>query len=197
MSNTKAVTVLAAVLVAVLVPGVFAQNVERPLQKGLKTSDQVTVVASDITIPTDDLAKAGEIFYKAFDDLAMTAEAEGFTMLGPSYIAMKSLKPPQGGDMPFRLQLVVVEEPTEEDLAAEYGFEIETLQAIPVAYAYHKGELDQLQGTFMGLFAWLGAQQLQPIGPPRIIMYPPTEGEEPNVAEIQVPVNPPAETVED
>ena len=63
------------------------------------------------------------------------------------------------------------------------------LEAAPqkVAYTFHKGPMDESQGTTMGLINWVMEQELQPTGGPEFVMNL-SEGEEPNVAEIRLPV---------
>ena len=161
---------------------------ERALQMGTKTSDAGYAVAVDVTIPLNDLAKAGVTFGKAFDDLATMAEAEGFTMLGPTRIVLKSLGPTPEQTMPFQLQMMIVEQPTDEDLKAQLGFAILKLEPQKVAYTYHKGTLDQVQMSFMGLMLWLEQQGLQPAGMPWMVIYSTQGGGEPQVCEIQAPV---------
>jgi len=161
---------------------------ERAVQMGTKTSYAGYAVATELVMPIDDQAKAGKTFEKAFDDLASMAEAEGFTLLGQAQIVMQSLTPPADGRMPLQLQLVIIEQPTEEDLKAEPGFKIVKLQGQKVAYTYHKGALDQIQMAMFGLVTWVTGNQIQIVGAPWIIIHFTPEGDEPQVAEIQMPV---------
>jgi hypothetical protein len=175
--------VVGALLVA---SGALAQ--ERALQMGTKTSDAGYAVGVDVTIALDDMAKAGETFEKAFDNLATMAEAEGFTMLGPTRIVLKSMGPTADQKMPFQLQMLIIQQPTDEDLKAQLGFALVKLEPQKVAFTYHKGTLDQIQMSFMGLMTWVQQNGLQFAGLPWIVIYPTAEGGEPQVCEIQAPV---------
>jgi len=161
---------------------------ERAMQTGTKTSDAGYAVAVDVSIPLDDMGKAGATFGAAFDDLTSMAEAEGFTLVGFSRVAMKSMGPTPDNRMLFQLQMPVMEQPTEEDLATDFGFEILQLHAQEVAYTYHKGSLDQVQAAFMGLIAWVQQNGRQLAGFPWMVVYPGSDGGEPSGCEIQAPV---------
>jgi effector-binding domain-containing protein len=116
------------------------------------------------------------------------AEAEGLTLLGPFRIVLKNMGPTAEGTMPFQLQLPIIDQPTDEDLQADYGFEIVVLDAVEVAYTFHKGSMDQLQAPFMALMNWVPENGKQIAGLPCMIVYSVPENEEPSIVELQVPV---------
>jgi len=175
-----------AALGMLVASGTIAQ--ERAVQTGTKTCDAGYAVAVEVTIPLDDMEKAGETFGKAFDDLQSMAEAEGFTLLGPTRIVLRNMGPTADGTMPFELQMLIIEQPTDADLQAQLGFAILRLEPQEVAYTYHKGTLDQIQMSFMGLINWVQETKLQLAGLPWMVMYPALDGGEPRSCEIQVPV---------
>ena len=161
---------------------------EKAIQIGTKTSSGGYAVTTEVVVAVDDGAKATAAFGKAIENLTNMATAEGFTLLGPARIAMKSMGPGADGKLPTALELPIIDQPSDEDLKAQYGFGIVKLEEQKVAYTYHKGALDQLQMTMFGLLTWIGQQQLQIAGMPSITIYPDAKAAEPQVAEVQVPV---------
>jgi len=158
------------------------------MQMGTKTSDAGYAIAVDMAIALDDMAQAEDAFGTALDDLASMAEAEGLTLVGPWRVALRSMGPTEDREMLFQLQMPIMEQPTEEDLAAEYGFEILQLAAQQVAYTYHKGPLDQVQMSLMGLIGWVQQNGMQLEGLPWMVIHHGPDGGEPEGCELQAPV---------
>ncbi|MGQ9733171.1 MAG: hypothetical protein ACUVX8_18090 [Candidatus Zipacnadales bacterium] len=177
----------AMIALLLLVAGVKASPQQHAIQRAVKTSQPAYALAMEVAIPLNDMARAGEIMEQAYEDLFAVATAEGFTPLGEMQIGMPSMMPVEG-KIPFQVLLVVIEEPTAEDLAPNATPKIAKIEPQKVAYTYHKGALDQLQMTFFGLFTWIGQQGLEIIGAPRIVIHPNPSGGEPQTAELQIPV---------
>lgn len=177
-----------ASLLTVLLIGGSGLAQERAAQIGTKTCDGGYAAALDVAIPINDAEQAAGIMSKAFADLRAMAQAEGFTMLGTFRIMTKSMTPTPDQKMAFQVQMLFIEELTAEDLQAEFEFSIVKLEPQKVAYTYHQGALDQVGTTIMRLLTWIGGNNLQMAGPPWIVVHLSANGSEPQVAEIQVPV---------
>jgi len=178
--------IIAFALTILAIPFAAAQAPAREMQIGTKTSDIGYAISLAIEIPTDDIQATEGILQDNFALLKEATEAAGFTPVGPARIEVEiSFENRPQGDIPAKLQLVVAEQPTDEELD-DANLNIVVLEPVKVAYTYHKGSLRDLQISFMRLGQWVLGQGLEPNGFPRIIAYAP--GAEPGVAEIQIPV---------
>lgn len=181
------IVVVTALTSAALVQG---QAPEREIQTGVKTTGDGWALMTQVTVPIDDFGAAGKIFEDALGKLHAGAQARGLTPLGPGRIVMLSMPaaPPEDGALSLEVQVPFIEQPTDEDLDVAGDLVIVPIEAAKVAYTYHRGPLEQLQGSFMRLFGWVIANGHQPAGGPRIIAYAVSDDPSLQTAELQVPI---------
>ena len=187
-SRLTAMVVATIVLASAAV--VHGQAPEREMQTGVKTTADGWAVMTQVTVSVDDFGAAAKTFEDAFEKLWNSALAMGLTPLGPGHIVMMGMPvaPPEGGELSLEVQLPIIEQPTDEDLDAAGDLFIVPMEATKVAYTYHKGPFEQLQGSFMRLFGWVIANGHQPAGGPRIIAYAMSDDPSLQTAELQVPI---------
>jgi len=176
---------LAVLLVLQMAVG---QELGRPAQLGTKSTEPTVAVAVQVPVPLDDMGRSAELLGQAADDLTSMAVAEGLTLVGPMHIVTQNMAQAVDGQMTFELRLLIAEQPTEADLAADYGFSLVVSAPQKVAFTYHRGPLAELQSTTMDLIQWVMQSGLQMAGGPEFVMYSVPELEELQVAEVRVPV---------
>jgi hypothetical protein len=166
-----------------------AQAAGRKAQTGVKTSDPGYVVSLDVPVPVGDLGGAGRLIRENLDLLSDAAIAEGFTPVGKGRVVIQlNLQTPPQGAITVSLQQFILEEPSEEDLQVERDFALLCVPAERVAYTYHRGTLEELQGTFVRLMQWMIGEGLDPNGFPMAIAYSIPATGLPEVYEVQMPV---------
>jgi len=184
---TRSLNIVCTGILLAVTPA-LTQDIERPVQMGVKMTEPNAAVATQVSIRLDDMARSAELFEGAVGDLTSLAAAEGFTIIGPIHIVTQGMGQPVDGKMAFELRLLIAEQPTQEDLATDYGFTVVMAPSQKVAYTFHKGSLDQSQGTVMGLIQSTMQNGMQMTGGPQFVICPMGADEEPQVAEIRVPV---------
>ena len=163
------------------------QEATRELQMGTKTSDSGFAAALEVEVPITDPQGAEKTLLESFDLLQEAVVQAGFTPLGTAQVVLQiSFDTRPQGAVPCQLLLPIIEQPSEDDLNNEGDFAVVPVEAGKVAYTYHKGSFRELEVTFMRLFQYAVANDLEPAGYPRVIVY--TPGDEAGVAEVQLPV---------
>jgi hypothetical protein len=166
--------------------GAIAQ--ERPLQTGTKTTEPGFVTSTELDVPTGDMEQGQRAMADGLALLREATQAAGFTLTGKARAVVQfSMQGPPGDTVPFLLQLFIAEQPTDEDLKAEFDFQLLPVKAEKVAYTYHKGPLAEVQRTFMRLWQWSMAQGLDVAGYPCMVVQGISE-KAPDVIEVQLPV---------
>jgi effector-binding domain-containing protein len=190
--SMKARLMIVVVALALLTgcTALYAQAPEREIQTGVKTTGEGWAVMTQVTVSIDDFSAAGKTFGDAFDKLWTGALAVALTPLGPGHMVMTNIPaaPPAEGELTLEVQLPIIEQPTDEDLDAVGDLFIVPIEATKVAYTYHKGPVEQLQGSFMRLLGWVMANGHQLAGAPRIIAYAMSDDPSLQTAELQVPI---------
>ena len=98
-----------------------------------------------------------------------------------------NMQGPPGAFVRLAHQLYVAEQPSKEDLTAQFDFELAAVPEQKVAYTFHKGRLEDAQRTFMRLWQWTIAQGLDVIGYPTMVVNGVTD-QDPEVVEVQLPI---------
>jgi len=175
------------ILALVVGTAAWGQEAREP-QTGVKTTEPGYVTSLEVDVPVNDPDQAGRVVGESFELLWDATAAAGFTPTGKARaIGQVSMDGRPGDTVRFALQLYIMEQPTAEDLNAEFDFQLLPAPAEKVAYTYHKGPLGEADQTLMRLWQWTIGQDLDVAGYPYMVVYGDT-AQAPEVIEVQLPV---------
>jgi effector-binding domain-containing protein len=147
-----------------------------------KNAAEETVVKFVHRGPYSEMAKSINGLEHAVQDAGLVQVGAVYaTYLSDPNVAAKDLRT----ELAVRVAKVKESEPT---LPSGYVFTAQP--AMPVAYAYHRGDHREEGEAHQRLHAWLAEQGLQPVGPPRAIWFhdPKVTVTEDLVTEVQIPI---------
>ena len=155
---------LAIALVATLTicSAVAQEEGQREPQMATKTVPAMYVAYVTQTTSLDQMAQN---IRKALQELWPACTDNGYHPIGPAIVTANLNNPPGAAQkISWEMWVPITDQPTEADLADDAVVLVKRIPPRPVAYTYHIGALDDMQGAFMGLATWAMSQGLEIVG---------------------------------
>ena len=155
---------LAIALVATLTicSAVAQEDGEREIRMATKTVPAMYVAYVTQTTSMEQMAQN---IRSVLQELWPACVDNGYHPIGPAIVTADLNNPPAAAqEINWEAWVPIADQPTEEDLADDAVVLVKLIPPRPVAYTYHIGALDDMQGTFMGLATWAMSQGLDIVG---------------------------------